>query len=134
MNIRAVFIGNVNFSAAILKKLIGIDVKIDVKPAVTLRELVAKSKLNVFRKNWLADYPDGENYLALFYSKNFSPIGPNYCHFSNEEFDTIGGLVSHAFGYMPTRNEITEIEGFEFKVITADQRKIHSLRMKPLKS
>ena len=55
-------------------------------------------------------------------------------NFSNEEFDTIGGLVSHAFGYMPTRNEITEIEGFEFKVITADQRKIHSLRMKPLKS
>ena len=68
---------------------IGIDVKIDVKPAVTLRELVAKSKLNVFRKNWLADYPDAENYLALFYSKNFSPIGPNYCHFSHEEFDML---------------------------------------------
>ena len=55
-------------------------------------------------------------------------------NFSDGEFDTIGGLVSHAFGYMPTRNEITEIQGFKFKVITADQRKIHSLHMKIPKS
>ncbi len=55
-------------------------------------------------------------------------------NFSDGEFDTIGGLVSHAFGYMPTRNEITEIQGFKFKVITADQRKIHSLHMKLPKS
>ena len=55
-------------------------------------------------------------------------------NFSDGEFDTIGGLVSHAFGYMPTRNEITEIQGFKFKVITADQRKIHSLHMKSPKS
>ena len=49
----------------------------------------------------------------------------------DEEFDTIGGLVMHAFGHVPTRNEITQIEGFEFKVINADQRKIHSLRLRP---
>ena len=55
-------------------------------------------------------------------------------NFSDGEFDTIGGLVSHAFGYMPTRNEITEIQGFKFKVITADQRRIHSLHMKFPKS
>jgi hemolysin (HlyC) family protein len=53
------------------------------------------------------------------------------CKFSNEEFDTIGGLVIHAFGHMPARNEVTTIEDFEFKVINADQRKIHSLRMRP---
>ena len=51
--------------------------------------------------------------------------------FSDEEFDTIGGLVMHAFGYMPARNEVTHIDGFEFKVINADQRKIHSLRLHP---
>jgi len=50
---------------------------------------------------------------------------------SDEDFDTIGGLVMHAFGHVPTRNEITQIEGFEFKVINADQRKIHSLRLRP---
>ena len=51
--------------------------------------------------------------------------------FSDEEFDTIGGLVIQAFGHMPTRNESTTIEGYEFKIIVADQRKIHSLRMSP---
>ncbi|MEQ9462962.1 MAG: transporter associated domain-containing protein [Haliea sp.] len=54
--------------------------------------------------------------------------------FSDEEFDTIGGLVIQAFGHMPARNEVTRIENFEFKVINADQRKIHSLRMRPLEA
>ena len=52
--------------------------------------------------------------------------------FSDEEFDTIGGLVIQAFGHMPARNETTTVGDFEFKVINADQRKIHSLRMRPL--
>jgi magnesium and cobalt transporter len=52
--------------------------------------------------------------------------------FSDEEFDTIGGLVTQAFGHMPTRNETTTIGNFEFKVINADQRKIQSLRMRPV--
>ncbi len=54
------------------------------------------------------------------------------CEFSDEEFDTIGGLVIQAFGHMPARNEVATIDNFEFKVINADQRKIHSLRMRPL--
>ncbi|TCO70228.1 HlyC/CorC family transporter [Chromatocurvus halotolerans] len=53
--------------------------------------------------------------------------------FSDEEFDTIGGLVIHAFGHMPARNETTRIDDFEFKIINADQRKIHSLRMRPIR-
>jgi magnesium and cobalt transporter len=52
--------------------------------------------------------------------------------FSDEEFDTIGGLVIHAFGHMPARNETTQVGNFEFKIINADQRKIHSLRMRPV--
>jgi magnesium and cobalt transporter len=52
--------------------------------------------------------------------------------FSDEEFDTIGGLVIQALGHMPIRNETAVIEGFEFKVINADQRKIHSMRMRPV--
>jgi magnesium and cobalt transporter len=49
--------------------------------------------------------------------------------YSDDEFDTIGGLVMQQFGHLPERNEITTLEGFEFKVINADQRKIHSLRV-----
>ncbi len=54
--------------------------------------------------------------------------------FSDEEFDTIGGLVIHAFGHMPASNEVATIDNFEFKVINADQRKIHSLRMRQLQA
>ena len=51
--------------------------------------MVATSKLSFFRGSWIADYADAENYLALFYSKNFSPNGPNYTHFSNKEYDLL---------------------------------------------
>jgi magnesium and cobalt transporter len=52
------------------------------------------------------------------------------CNFSDEDFDTIGGLVIQAFGHMPTRNEETTIDDFRFEVIKADQRKIYTLRMR----
>lgn len=53
------------------------------------------------------------------------------CTFSDEEFDTIGGLVIQAFGHMPTRNEVATIDDFRFEVVKADQRKIFTLRMRP---
>jgi magnesium and cobalt transporter len=56
------------------------------------------------------------------------------CHLSDEEFDTIGGLVIQAFGHMPARHEITTIDGFKFEVVKADQRKIYSLRTSPPQS
>ncbi len=68
---------------------IGMKVKVDILPGPTHRELVGRSKLNFFRKSWIADYPDAENYLALFYSKNFTPHGPNYTHFKNFQFDKL---------------------------------------------
>ena len=68
---------------------IGIKIKVDVNPPATLREMIAKSKLSFFRASWIADYPDMENYLSLFYSKNFCPKGPNYTHFSNANFDKL---------------------------------------------
>lgn len=68
---------------------LGIPVRIELNPAATNRELVALSKLPFFRKSWVADYPDAENYLALFYSGNFSPGGPNYTHFKDKKYDAL---------------------------------------------
>lgn len=68
---------------------LGIKLKIDVNPPATLRELIAKSKTSFFRGSWIADYPDAENYLSLFYSPNFCPVGPNYTHFKNKNFDLL---------------------------------------------
>ncbi len=66
---------------------LGVKVKVDVMPPSTLRQAMATTKVSFFRGSWIADYPDAENYLSLFYSKNFTPNGPNYTHFKNTVFD-----------------------------------------------
>ena len=53
------------------------------------------------------------------------------CDFSDEEFDTVGGLVIQAFGHMPVRHETTTVNDFAFEVVKADQRKIYTLRARP---
>lgn len=67
----------------------GINIELEISPAATMREMRAKSELTFFRASWVADYPDAENYLSLFYSKNKSPDGPNYTHFESKVFDSI---------------------------------------------
>jgi oligopeptide transport system substrate-binding protein len=67
----------------------GIDIRIDISPPAALKEMKAQAKLPFFRASWIADYPDAENYLSLFYGKNFSPQGPNYTHFQKKEFDAL---------------------------------------------
>lgn len=49
--------------------------------------------------------------------------------FSDEEFDTIGGIILQQFGHLPRRNEIATVNGFKFKVLNADGRQVHLLRM-----
>ena len=68
---------------------IGIRMQINVMPPATLRELMAKGEAGFFRGSWIADYPDAENYLALFYSPNHTPAGPNYTRFTHTGFDRL---------------------------------------------
>ncbi len=68
---------------------LGIEIQIEILTGAAYRNLVAHSKLPFFRASWIADYPDAENYLALFYSENFSPAGPNYTHHSSPEYDRL---------------------------------------------
>lgn len=51
------------------------------------------------------------------------------CHLSDEEFDTIGGLVTQRFERLPKRNEVVVIDQFRFKVVKADSRRIHLLQV-----
>ncbi|MDO3382910.1 HlyC/CorC family transporter [Gilvimarinus algae] len=48
---------------------------------------------------------------------------------SDEDFDTIGGILMQAFGHLPKRNETTEVDGFTFRVLYADNRQIHLVRL-----
>ena len=71
----------------------------------------------------------GDDYLvkALTPIEDFnSAFGANL---SNAEFDTIGGVLMHAFGHLPRRNEVATINNFNFRVINADKRQIHMLRV-----
>jgi oligopeptide transport system substrate-binding protein len=68
---------------------VGIRTRVELVQGASLRELIAKNGVNFFRASWIADYPDGENYLSVFYSKNKIPFGPNYTGFNNKQFDAL---------------------------------------------
>jgi magnesium and cobalt transporter len=49
--------------------------------------------------------------------------------FNDSEFDTIGGLITHQLGRLPRRGEAVTVDGFEFRVLRADRRRIDTLRV-----
>ncbi|WP_018616707.1 ABC transporter substrate-binding protein [Segetibacter koreensis] len=65
----------------------GIKVQVEVVQKSLLLEQTAKSEALFFRGSWIADYPDAENYMAMFYSKN--PAPPNYTRYKNPAFDIL---------------------------------------------
>jgi len=65
----------------------GIPVQVDVVQKSLLLELTSNSRALFFRGSWIADYPDAENYLSVFYSKN--PAPPNYTRYKNPVFDAL---------------------------------------------
>jgi ABC-type transport system substrate-binding protein len=65
----------------------GIPVKIEVVPKYLLLQMTSNSTAAFFRGSWIADYPDAENYLSVFYSKN--PAPPNYTRYKSPAFDAV---------------------------------------------
>ena len=65
----------------------GIKVQVEVIQKSLLMEQTSKSQAPFFRGSWIADYPDAENYLSVFYGKN--PAPPNYTRYKNPEFDLL---------------------------------------------
>jgi magnesium and cobalt transporter len=51
--------------------------------------------------------------------------------FSDEEFDTVGGLVLRHLGRVPKRNEVVDIDGMRFQVLRADSRRLYTLLVSP---
>jgi magnesium and cobalt transporter len=51
---------------------------------------------------------------------------------SDEQYDTVGGLVMHELGRLPRRGEQLEYAGFRFKVLRGDRRRLHTLEVTPL--
>ncbi|MEO6489751.1 MAG: ABC transporter substrate-binding protein, partial [Ferruginibacter sp.] len=65
----------------------GINIQVEAMQKSLLLEQTAKSQALFFRGSWIADYPDAENYLGVFYSKN--PAPPNYTRFKNKDYDAL---------------------------------------------
>jgi oligopeptide transport system substrate-binding protein len=78
-----------DFATFIARQLedIGIHINIEIVQKSLLLEETAQSKALFFRGSWIADYPDAENYLSDFYSKN--PAPPNYTRYSDPVFDRL---------------------------------------------
>jgi oligopeptide transport system substrate-binding protein len=74
------------FIASQLKD-VGLDVRIEIMQPSLLREQMSNSRADFFWATWIADYPDAECYLAMFYSKHAAP--PNYTRFANQEYDLL---------------------------------------------
>lgn len=68
-----------------------------------------------------------------FIIKALTPIEEFNAYFKSklkdDEFDTVGGLVMQSFGHLPQRNEKTVLDNFNFRVLYADNRQIHLLRL-----
>ncbi len=66
---------------------IGLKTKIEVSESAILRNAMRTGIVGMFRASWIADYPDGENFLSMFYSSN--PAPPNYTRYHNDNFDIL---------------------------------------------
>lgn len=100
----------------------GLIINVDVMPEATLRSARSNGKVDMFRSSWVADYLDAENYLSLFYSKNFAPNGSNYFHYKNTLFDS---LYNKAF-------TLTDIEERKHLYTTMDSLVMQKALIVPL--
>ena len=66
---------------------LGVKVQIELIESAALRQKMTQGTADFFRASWIADYPDAENYMTLFYSKN--PAPPNYTRYKNSNFDQL---------------------------------------------
>ena len=100
----------------------GLTINVDVMPEATLRSARSNGKVDMFRSSWIADYLDAENYLSIFYSKNFAPDGSNYFHYKSTQFDS---LYNKAF-------TVTDIEKRKHLYTTMDSLVMQKTIMVPL--
>lgn len=100
----------------------GLKINVDVMPEATLRSARSNGKVDMFRSSWVADYMDAENYLSIFYSKNFAPNGSNYFHFKSDILDS---LYNKAF-------TITDIEERKHMYTAMDSLAMDNSIMVPL--
>ena len=101
----------------ILEEIVGdIEDEHDVEEADNIAQISATS----YRVNPLTPIEDFNHYFK--------------CNLSDEEVDTIGGLVMHSLGHMPKKDEIITIDNYCFKVLDSDNRRVGLLEASMLEN
>jgi len=67
---------------------VGLDVETEFVPWGKFLTDLRNRQFTCWRLGWVGDYPDPENFLALFHSPNRSP-GPNSTCYANAEYDRL---------------------------------------------
>ena len=81
----AIHTKNMDESIAFYEK-IGVKLELEFKTWNAFVTAVNEGRVQLFRMGWVGDYPDAQNFLQLFYSKNVNP-GPNHANYVNPDFD-----------------------------------------------
>jgi peptide/nickel transport system substrate-binding protein len=81
------------------KSVLNINVRIEQNPFPAHNDLVKNGAIKFFRAAWLGDYPDEENFLHLFLTRNFAPDGPNKTRYSNPQFDKLFDNIHETEGF-----------------------------------
>ncbi len=66
---------------------VGIIMQLETVQKSLLLDMTSNERALCFRGSWIGDYPDAENYLQVFYSKN--PAPPNYTRYNNPQYDLL---------------------------------------------
>ncbi|QBG47255.1 hypothetical protein EGM51_07555 [Verrucomicrobia bacterium S94] len=109
---------NTRQSTALLADMfekIGVVLKANYNTWPAFIEKMNRRQAQTFRLAWVADYPDAENFLQLFYSKNASP-GPNHSNYRNPEIDRLYEKVR----IMPDSPERTALYEQMARIIVED--------------
>jgi peptide/nickel transport system substrate-binding protein len=104
---------------------------------------MATGKIDFFRASWIADYPDPENYMLLFYEPNWPPNGPNYSRFNsiafNELYEHLRSVVNgqQRDSLLKKMNNELELQNpiiplFYDQVIRLSLLRVHHLPLHPL--
>lgn len=126
------FRANHNHMAVVIDEFGGVDGLVTIEDV--LEQIVGdiEDEHDVEEEGMIRSVPSGD-----FLVKALTPVDDFNDHFKSEfsedEFDTIGGVLLSAFGRLPKRNECIDLGGWRFRVVNSDSRRLHLLRVSKVK-
>ncbi|MDM7857916.1 HlyC/CorC family transporter [Thiopseudomonas acetoxidans] len=122
------FRANHNHMAVVIDEYGGVDGLVTIEDV--LEQIVGdiEDEHDVEDDTLIRSVPSGDHIVkALTPVEDFNEFFKS--NFSEDEYDTIGGVVLSAFGHLPKRNEVIEIDNWRFRVANSDSRRLHLLRV-----